>query len=253
MNIVLIGTGNTATILGRKFTKAGHRIVQVFGRNEMEAKTLAFTLGAAFTAEANVIARNAELYLLAVSDKAVEEVAGLLPLADKTVVHTAASVPVNVLKGKAKQYGVFYPLQSMRKELHQLPEIPLLVDASDAETLHLLKELAASISGNVMVADDMMRVKLHLAAVMVNNFTNYLFTLVENYCRSENLDFSLLLPLLQETILRLKEIPPSQAQTGPAVRNDTVTIAKHLSLLEKAPELRKVYALFTESIRQSRR
>lgn len=252
MNIVIIGTGNTATVLGRKLRRAGHRIVQIFGRDSKAASELAYELGTESTNYWNVVNRSADLYILAVSDIAVEEVFQELQLADKTVVHTAASVPLDVLKGKTEHYGVLYPLQSLKKEVPHLPDIPILIDAGDKETLDLLDVLAHTISSHVYKASDETRAKLHLAAVMVNNFTNHLYALVENYCIEEGLDFYLLLPLIKETALRLDEISPAKTQTGPAVRNDTATIDKHLALLQQHPQLKKLYELFTESIRQSR-
>ncbi len=252
MDIVIIGTGNTATVLGRKLRGAGHRIVQVFGRDSKAASELAYELDTESTNYWNVVNRHADLYILAVSDIAVEEVFHELQLAGKTVVHTAASVSLDVLKGKSDHYGVLYPLQSLKKEVRHLPEIPIIIDASDRYTLELLDVLAHTVSDRVFVAGDEMRLKLHLAAVMVNNFTNHLYTLVERYCKEEGLDFYLLLPLIKETAARLDEISPSQTQTGPAVRNDTVTIEKHLALLQNYPQLRRLYEQFTESIRQSR-
>lgn len=252
MDIVLIGTGNTATVLGRKLFNAGHRIVQVFGRNSSEASKLAYELNTESTNYWNVVTRSADLYVIAVSDIAVEEVVQELQLPDKIVVHTAASVPLQVLEGKAEHYGVFYPLQSLKKEVDHLPDIPMIIDASDKRTLDLLDVLAHTISSQVYAASDETRLKLHLAAVIVNNFTNHLYALVEKYCREEGLDFYLLLPLIKETASRLEEISPSKTQTGPAVRNDTVTIEKHLELLQKYPQLKRLYEQFTESIRQSR-
>jgi predicted short-subunit dehydrogenase-like oxidoreductase (DUF2520 family) len=253
MNIVIIGTGNTATVLGKMLKLAGHCIVQILGRHQPSADALAKALNAEPVSDPATINRSAGLYLLAVPDNVVEEVAASLPLTGNTVVHTAASVPLLMLEGKARHYGVLYPLQSLKKEVRQLPEIPVLIDASDGETLDMLRTLAAGISKNVFVANDEQRIKMHLAAVMVNNFTNHLFALVEAYCREEALDFSLLLPLIKETVSRLDEIKPSQAQTGPAVRNDTKTLEKHLALLEKTPDLKKFYVMFTESIQQSRK
>lgn len=252
MNIVIIGTGNTATVLGRKLRKAGHRILQVFGRDSMAASKLAYELGTESTNYWNVVNRNADLYILAVSDIAVDEIIQELQLQDKTVVHTAASVSKNVLKNKTDHFGVFYPLQSLKKEINHLPEIPIIIDASDENTLHELDVLAHSISARVVEADDETRLKLHLAAVFVNNFVNHIYALAEKYCREEGLDFNLLLPLIQETAARLNDIPPSKTQTGPAIRNDRATIEKHLQLLEKYPDLKKMYEVFTESIYSNR-
>jgi predicted short-subunit dehydrogenase-like oxidoreductase (DUF2520 family) len=252
MDIVIIGTGNTATVLGRKLRLAGHRIVQVYGRDNKEASELAYELDTESTNYWNVVNRNADLYILAVSDIAIEEIFRELRLSDKTVVHTAASVSMNVLKDGAGHFGVFYPLQSLKKELGHLPEIPIIIDASDIATLNMLDVLAHTISDRVVEASDEVRAKIHLAAVVVNNFTNHLFALIENYCKAEGLDFNLLLPLIKETSSRLEDISPSKSQTGPAIRADKPTIEKHLELLQKYPQLRKVYELFTESIIQSK-
>lgn len=252
MDIVIIGTGNTATVLGRKLRKAGHAIVQVFGRDSSKASELAYELDTESTTYWNIVNRKADLYILAVSDIAIEEVFQELQLSDKTVVHTAASVSKDVLKQGSEHYGVLYPLQSLKKDVAYLPEIPMIIDASDEKTLHMLDVLAHSISDRVVEADDETRVKLHLAAVMVNNFSNHLYALIEKYCRDEGLDFYLLQPLIRETAARLETMPPAKSQTGPAIRGDYTTIEKHLALLNRYPQLKKIYELFSESISQSR-
>lgn len=239
-------------MLGRKLKAAGHTIVQVFGRDTSAASQLAYELDTESTNYWNIVYRNADIYILAVSDIAIEEVLTELQLPDKTIVHTAASVSKNVLKNTARHFGVFYPLQSLKKELSHLPDIPIIIDASDEATLHELENLAGSISDKVTEAGDEERLKLHLAAVICNNFVNHLYTLAESYCKKEGMDFKLLHPLIEETAARLKEIPPSQSQTGPALRNDRTTIEKHLQLLKTYPQLKKVYEVLTESIYNNR-
>jgi predicted short-subunit dehydrogenase-like oxidoreductase (DUF2520 family) len=248
MEIVIIGTGNTATVLGRKLKAAGHKIVQVFGRDTSAASQLAYELGTESTNYWNVVYRDADLYILAVSDIAIEEILEELQLPDKTIVHTAASVSKDVLKGSAHHFGVFYPLQSLKKELRHLPDIPIIIDANDDTTLKELETLAQSISDTVVEAGDEQRMKLHLAAVIVNNFVNHLYALAEAYCNNEGIDFTLLLPLIKETAERLDTISPSQLQTGPALRNDRTTVERHLALLNRYPRLKTIYETFTESI-----
>lgn len=251
MEIVIIGTGNTATVLGRKFKAAGHRIVQVFGRNASAASELAYELETESTAYWSVVSRQADVYILAVSDIAIEEIIRELQLPDKTIVHTAASVSKDVLQGAATHYGVLYPLQSLRKSTTYLPEIPIIIDASDAETFEQIATLAGSISEQVVVAGDAQRAKLHLAAVFCNNFVNHLFTLMQQYCATEGLDFDLLKPLIRETVNRLETTPPADAQTGPAMRHDANTINKHLELLQQHPQLKTLYLFFTQSIQHA--
>lgn len=250
MEIVIIGTGNTATILGRILKKAGHKIVQIYGRNAKAASALAYELKSESTNYWSVVNRNADIYLIAVSDIAVQEILDELQLPDKTIVHTAASVSKNILKDKASHYGVFYPLQSLKKEITHLPEVPIIIDASDEKTLEELESLALTITERVVEASDEQRVKLHLAAVLCNNFVNHIYALTQEYCAAEHIDFSLLIPLITETAARLNDLPAAAAQTGPAIRHDETTIQKHLKLLEKYPSLQNLYSFLTQSIQQ---
>jgi predicted short-subunit dehydrogenase-like oxidoreductase (DUF2520 family) len=197
-----------------------------------------------------VVNRNADLYILAVSDIAIAEIISELQLPEKTIVHTAASVSKDVLQKATSHYGVLWPLQSLKKNAAQLPEIPIVIDASDAETFAQLVAVAGSISAQVMAAGDEERMKLHLAAVFCNNFVNHVFVLMQQYCAAEGLDFNLLKPLIHETATRIETVAPADAQTGPAIRYDEATIQKHLGLLQRHPQLARFYHLFTQSIQQ---
>lgn len=249
MEIVIIGTGNVASVLGRKFKEAGHHILQVVGRDSMAASELAYKCDTISTNYFSQINKNADVYIIAVSDKAIAEVINDLKLPGKVVAHTAASVPKEILKEVSHHYGVFYPLQSLRKDMVMLPDIPIFVDGNDTKAKNTLDNLAHSISNDkVAIAGDDARLKLHVAAVVVSNFSNHLYKLAEDYCKREGLDFKQLLPLIEETALHLKEVSPAEAQTGPAIRHDQETIQKHIGLLKNFSQLKKVYEVMTESI-----
>lgn len=245
----MIGSGNVAAVLGRKFKSAGHAILQIYSRNASDATKLAYEWDTESTNYKSLINKNGHVYIIAVNDDAIDEVADNLLLPGKVVAHTAASVPKEVLKNVSSHYGVFYPLQSLRKEMIETPVTPIFVDGSDEKARKTLEMLAHSIAGEqVAIAGDGDRLKLHVAAVVVSNFVNHLYVLAEDYCRKEGLDFQQLLPLIEETALSKKNISPSSAQTGPAIRHDDETIQKHFALLDSHPELRKIYMLMTESI-----
>jgi len=252
MEIVIIGSGNVAAVLGRKFKAAGHHILQVISRNASAASKLAYEWDTESSNYPSIAKPNADVYIIAVSDDAIVDVIKDMKLPGKVVAHTAASVSKEVLKSVTQHYGVFYPLQSLRKEMSEIPEAPIFFDGADELTKKKLEALANSISPeHVSQADDDDRTKLHLAAVIVSNFTNHLYALAENYCKKEGIDFKELYPLIEETATRLKDISPQQSQTGPAARNDQETIQKHLALLNSSPQLKKVYEFMTESIRNS--
>jgi predicted short-subunit dehydrogenase-like oxidoreductase (DUF2520 family) len=251
MNIVIIGSGNVAAVLGRKFKAAGHTIMQIYSRNAAAASELAYEWDSESTNYKTTIYKTADVYLIAVSDDAIADVIDELRLPGKVVAHTAASVPKEILKTVTDQYGVFYPLQSLRKEMIDLPEVPVFFDGTDDKTKTVLAALANSISpAQTTEAGDDARLKLHVAAVVVSNFVNHLYTLAEDYCKKEGLDFKQLLPLITETAQRLKDTSPKEAQTGPAIRHDKATIEKHIELLKNHPTLKNLYVLLTESIQQ---
>jgi predicted short-subunit dehydrogenase-like oxidoreductase (DUF2520 family) len=89
---------------------------------------------------------------------------------------------------------------------------------------------------------------LHLAAVFVNNFSNHLFTLTKDLLKSKELPFDVLKPIIQETALKIMEMDPALAQTGPAKRGDTVSLNIHRSLLKDETQLLNLYNILTESI-----
>jgi predicted short-subunit dehydrogenase-like oxidoreductase (DUF2520 family) len=250
MKIVIIGSGNVATVLGNKIVQAGHTVVQVYGRNEAETKHLASQLDANPVHDWKLIKKGLDLYLVALSDTALSGLSEHLQLEDEIIVHTAGAVMKEVLKPISSRYGVLYPLQSLRKNKMHIQDIPLMVDGSDEKTLKKIQKLALSISDKVTVATDIQRLRMHLAAVIVNNFVNNLYVLAETYCQQHGLDFKQLLPLIRETVKQLPSHSPQHLQTGPAVRHDAATIEKHLGLLQDDPRLREIYALLTHSIQQ---
>lgn len=248
MNITIIGSGNVATVLGRRLYVGGYRVNQVLSRNIVHARTLAAELSAAAIDSTDELDPHADLFLVAVPDDHLRNIHTWLKLDHQLVVHTAGSVSMAALRQTSQNYGVFYPLQSIRKELHTSPDIPLLIDANTEENRTTLFALAHSISDVVWYADDTQREKLHLAAVITNNFSNHLLALTEEFCKREGVEFGMLYPLLQETIHRLRNESPRNVQTGPAVRNDLRTIQKQRDMLRAYPQLQKLYEVFSASI-----
>lgn len=91
------------------------------------------------------------------------------------------------------------------------------------------------------------RIKLHLAAVFVNNFTNALLHAAKEIAGKKN---KYLVPILKQTLENMKKMNPVQTQTGPAVRGDSNTIRKHLDFLTNWPELKKIYLIHTKYIQK---
>ena len=150
---------------------------------------------------------------------------------------------------KFEDFGVFYPLQTFSKNKPvNFKEIPICLEANSKKNLNLLKEIASLVSEKIFEVNSEQRRALHVSAVFVNNFSNHLFALADDYCRENDLPFEILRPLIKETVSKIETLDPYSAQTGPALRNDQKTIAAHLELLDE--DRKKIYNILTESIQK---
>lgn len=240
--VSLIGSGNVAWNLAHALDKYGHTIVQVVSKHEEHARELAERFGAYYGTEHSDLYGEADILFICVNDDSYAEVVqGLKAPADTIVCHTSGPMPMSVLDGDAKKYGVFYPLQSLNKSrLKDFLEVPLLVEGSDPQVERTLRNLAEQLSNHVSVVSSEDRMRYHVAAVFSNNFANLMYVCSEMYLDRQGLDFNMLKPLIYETALKLKDDKPSKLQTGPAKRHDHQVIAKHLELLDDE-KLKEIY------------
>lgn len=250
-SIVMIGSGNVATHVALALYKAGLKITGVYSRHIVHAEQLAQKVEASVNDRLEDMPTNADLYLVSVKDHAIADVAGKLDVNQSIVAHTAGAISQDVLKPASKNYGIFYPLQTFSKnKALNFGETPLCVEAANKETEEQLMGLAKKISGRVHRIDEQQRQILHLAAVFVSNFTNYMFNVAEDITSHHSIDPQILRPLMKETVDKLHYMPAYHAQTGPAARGDEKTMKKHLQLLESFQEYQAIYKLLTNAIHQ---
>ena len=250
MKVVLIGSGNVATHLGNALYKAGHKIVQVYSRKSKNAKLLAKKLNAKSTDNYEDL-QNADLYCILLPDDIIPAVAK--KLANKinretTVIHCSGAKTLSALRPFTHR-GIIYPLQSFKKAKKvKFKEVPLIISASNKQTLRRIRKLSREISNRVYTFSQREKEVLHLAAVFANNFTNHMLTLSKQITDKNAIPFEVMLPIIRETFQRIQEIPPDEAQTGPAIRADLKSIKKHLKLLNKEAYLSVIYLQVTKSI-----
>lgn len=246
ISVVFIGFGNVNSHLFHAFLKADTvQIVQVFNRSKVDTSEL---FGIPFTSDFAEI-KEADVYIIGTSDTAIAEVSDFLPFDNRLVVHTSGGVEMEKLNSKNRR-GVFYPLQTFSKnKAVDFEQIPICIEAENDADGKLLQNLAKKISKVVHLINSAERAKIHVAAVFVNNFVNYMYLAGKEILDENKLPFDILRPLIQETAQKIETLTPFDAQTGPAKRHDQNTIEKHLSLLNN-PNHRHLYEVITEMIRK---
>ncbi|GLB49544.1 Rossmann-like and DUF2520 domain-containing protein [Neptunitalea lumnitzerae] len=247
--VTVIGGGNVALHLCKALFKSPDIVLQqIYSRNKLTSHFDEIEVDKINNLE---LIKDSDVYIISVSDDAVIEVAKSLPLKDKLVVHTTGSVTMDDLP-PANRKGVFYPLQTFSKsKAVNFKDIPICLEAEFQNDYNILESIATSISNQVYKIDSSQRRSLHLSAVFVNNFVNHLFYVGEQLGKDKNISFSILKPLIEETVDKIKHINTFDSQTGPAKRNDIGTINSHLNQLENYPNFQNIYQILTKSIRET--
>ncbi len=245
IRVIILGAGNVAKHLYAAFyNQKSVEVVQCYNRKglllhpDQKENTIIQDLSSL---------QEADIYILAVSDDAIEEVSNLLPFTNKLIAHTSGSVPINALVNTNRR-GVFYPLQTFSKDKAvDFSAIPFCLEAENEADLTLLKKLSAPLSNKVYEISSEQRNILHVSAVFVNNFTNYLFSTANDICNEHDVPFEILHPLILETAQKITKMNPDLAQTGPGIRNDSKTINRHLKIITDTTQ-QELYKTLTKAI-----
>lgn len=253
MKIAMAGAGRVATHLSTALARAGHDITQVYSRTAASAQRLADKLGAQPLTDPDQLTREADAIIVSVSDNALPT---LLPRlcsgrTQSVIIHTAGSMPLGLFDGLTERGAVLYPMQTFSHDRPvDMAEVPVFIEATNAETLATVQALAGSISSHVSELSSDDRRHLHLAAVWACNFVNHCYDVASMVLEHHGLDFSVMLPLIDETARKVHQLSPREAQTGPAVRLDRNVIDAQAQLMADIPTLQALYRQLSLSIHQ---
>lgn len=251
--ITLIGSGNVASWIAQRLKQSKEfPVTQVYSRNLEHARQLADAIGAEAVNDIQNVRRDSFAYIFAIKDDAFGEILPQLPFRMPLALHTAGSVSQHVFAEYAEQFGVLYPLQTFSKdfELDKL-SVPLCLEldhVAENDRERVLR-LTSQLSDLQYDVNEAQRARMHLAAVFACNFSNALYGAAEEVLHGSNLPFEMLIPLLEQTVNKVKTVSPKEAQTGPAKRNDLSVIQKHLDMLDDS-QLSRIYEVMTDYIRR---
>ena len=248
-HISFAGAGKVASALCKEFCKSGYIIDLVVSESERSCRFLAESCNASWSTILDYPG-STDVLIISVPDQRIISVLNTLNCGpDTIVVHTGGSTALDVFPERILRKGIFYPLQTFTKERDvSFKNLPFLLESADENVLQTLKLMAESLGGAVHYVDSEHRKMVHLAAVFICNFTNYMLTRGEEVAIKAGYSLELFKPLLDETIAKALEAGPKNSQTGPASRNDINTIEKHLELLSFSPDLKRLYNEITQSI-----
>ena len=245
IKVVVLGAGNVGTHLCKTLEENPQvLLMQNYNRKGEAIPNCHVPVTNQLTAIAS-----AEVYIVTYSDNALTEIDTSLKHLKGLIVHTSGATSMDCLS-KFKNHGVFYPLQSFNKAIPvDFSNVPIAIEANTNNNEALLLRLAQSISTKVYKINSEQRNALHVAAVFANNFSNFMYTQAKSVCDNHSIDFNILKPLINETISKLAQTNPEKTQTGPAIRNDSKTIERHLQII-KDDQQKELYTVLTKAIQK---
>lgn len=221
MRLAIIGRGKLGTALEKALRLAGHTVVD-------DALT-------------------SELIILCVPDDAIAKVSE--SYSGRPMVHTSGTNASGIMAGSGPKASL-HPIQTVRSGAE--PDVFHGIHISlegDAELVAPLSGLVTDVGAIPLHVTADQKKAIHLAAVMVSNFTIALHMLADDVLNSTRISTpsaELFKPLMDRTMANLREVGPIDARTGPAVRGDVETIRAHLAILEGHPSAIAAYKALSE-------
>ncbi len=231
MKVLVAGPGNLGSHIARRFEEKNNE-VYIWHYDRDKLKEFGETLNVCIIE--NLSLWRGDIVFITVRDDAIKSVSELI---SKNVVkvHCSGALPTGEISARPR--GVIYPLQSFVKtEPVNWNEIPVFI-TYEPDSKDVITQAAKELSPKVLEITDEQRLKIHLAAVIINNFVNFTLGMAKKYISRENLAVDWFIPLLNKTVERFRAgKEPLVLQTGPARRHDLKTLHRHLNLLRHSDD-----------------
>lgn len=249
-SVIILGSGNVSYHLVRALLKTGLHIRQIFSKNRNTGERLAELANCNFTDNIYNVFPDADAYIFAMNDDADKTVSQMLKTEkNKIFVHTAGSLSMSIFETKTENYGVFYPFQTFSQATElDFTKVPICLEASNTVTLESLKTLSEKLSCKHYEINEEKRKLLHLTGVFACNFMNHCVYIGQTILKNADISEEIMKPLLEQSFDKVLNHGAYLSQTGPAIRNDKISMEKHLEFLNNDKNLSDIYKLLSESI-----
>jgi predicted short-subunit dehydrogenase-like oxidoreductase (DUF2520 family) len=251
-SVSFIGAGNVANHLAVALFEKGITINEICSKKGDSATELSKKVNARVVSDYQYFTNQNDIFIVAVNDNEIENVLTHFPFPQSLIAHTSGTFDAKNSFEHLTRKGVFYPLQTFSKNSKiSLNDVPFLIETQQQNDEALLKTLAQLLSDKVAITNTIDRQYIHLAAVFACNFTNHFYAIASKILENQQLSLDILFPLISQTVEKIKTTHPIQAQTGPAIRKDSIVIQKHIDMLKNHPEWQKIYTFVSENIQRT--
>ena len=261
--IAIVGAGSLATFLAVRLREAGFTITEIIARDSPPSRRRAQALAAKVGAQA-VTAHFAELdatlLWFCVPDREIRRAASCL--ADYLLARALGGQKIKVRFAlhssgalSSRELDSFRTIGAAVASAHplmtfvagarpSLAGVPFAMEG-DAAATRVARRIVRELGGESFVLPASRKAAYHAWATMTSPLLlAFLVTLEEaalaaGLTRQDARRKSL--PIIRQTLENYSRLGPAQSFSGPLVRGDAQTVAKHLAVLKKHPGAREVY------------
>jgi predicted short-subunit dehydrogenase-like oxidoreductase (DUF2520 family) len=267
--VAIVGAGSLATFLATAVHQAGFTIAEIVARDSppsrRRARALAKKVGAQPVAACSAVL-DATLLWLCVPDREIRGTA--LALAEHLMngasarqrngVHFAfhssgvlLSRELDPLRKAGAAIASVHPLMTFVPGAYpSLIGVPFALEG-DAAAMRVARRIVRDLGGKSFRLPTKRKAAYHAWATMTSPLLlAFLVTLEEaagvaGLTREEARRKSL--PIIRQTLANYSRLGPSHSFSGPLIRGDAETVAKHLAVLKKHPGARRVYVALAQA------
>jgi predicted short-subunit dehydrogenase-like oxidoreductase (DUF2520 family) len=269
--VAIVGAGSLATFLAVVLNDAGFTITEIVARDSprsrRHARALAAKVGAQ-TVTAHSAALDATLLWFCVPDREIRGAASALAahLAARAAAHKKGRAQGRVhskvrfafhssgallsrelepLRKAGAAVASVHPLMTFVAGAHpSLTGVPFAMEGDDAAT-RLARRIVREMGGESFSLPAARKAAYHAWATLTSPLLLAFLVTLEDVARTAGLTRQdarrKSLPIIRQTLANYSRLGPAQSFSGPLVRGDAETVARHLAVLQKHPRAREVY------------
>jgi len=273
--VAIVGAGSLATFLAVALNDAGFTITEIIARDTPQSRRHAGALAAkvgAQTVSAHSAALDATLLWFCVPDREIRGAASALAgnLAARVAAHRKKRVPNKVpsrvpsqvrfafhssgallshelepLRKAGIAVASVHPLMTFVAGTHpSLTGVPFAMEGHAAAT-QVARQIVRKLGGESFSLPAARKAAYHAWATLTSPLLLAFWVTLEEAARAAGLTRNdarrKSLPIIRQTLANYSRLGPAKSFSGPLVRGDAPTVARHLAVLKKHPGPREVY------------
>jgi predicted short-subunit dehydrogenase-like oxidoreductase (DUF2520 family) len=263
--VAIVGAGSLANSLAPALRESGYTITEIISRNSprsrQRARKLAAKIGARpVTTQSATL--EASLLWFCVPDREVRSAAASLSVRARGKVRLAfhssgalASRELDPLRKTGIAVASVHPLMTFVPGSHpSVVGVPFAIEG-DAAATRIARRIVRDLGGETFALPAARKAAYHAWATLTSPlFLAFLVTL-EDVARAAGLTREdsrrQSLPIIRQTLENYSRLGPRRSFSGPIIRGDVETVAKHLAVLRKHSAAHAIYVALARSALRS--